>query len=59
MTLVEREIDPAFGLDVGRGWFPVDAESHRRDAPKFCPSCAAPSLMNFAQKSGTTVIATT
>ena len=42
MTLVDREIDPAFGLDVGRGWFPADAESHRRDAPKFCPSCAAP-----------------
>ena len=42
MTLVDREIDSAFGLDVGRGWFPADAESHRRDAPTFCPSCAAP-----------------
>ena len=42
MTLVNREIDSAFGLDIGRGWFPADAESHRRDAPKFCPSCAAP-----------------
>ena len=36
------DLDPGFGLDVGRGWFPADAESHRRDAPKFCPSCAAP-----------------
>ena len=43
MTLsVDREIDPAFNLDVCRGWFPADAESHRRDAPRFCPSCAAP-----------------
>ena len=41
MTLVDRSIRE-FGLDVGRGWFPADAESHRRDAPKFCPSCAAP-----------------
>lgn len=42
MTAAERDIDPTFGLDVGRGWFPADAESHRRDAPKFCPACAAP-----------------
>lgn len=28
-------------LDLGRGWFPQDAERHRRDAPKFCPGCAA------------------
>jgi len=28
--------------DVGRGWFPADAELHRRDAPKFCPACAQP-----------------
>jgi hypothetical protein len=29
-------------LDTGRGWFPVDAERHRRDAPRYCPGCAAP-----------------
>ena len=29
------------GGDVGRGWFPVDAERHRRDAPRYCPGCAA------------------
>ena len=28
--------------DVHRGWFPADAERHRRDAPKYCPACAAP-----------------
>ena len=27
--------------DIHRGWFPADAERHRRDAPKFCPACAA------------------
>ena len=42
MTLIEHDVDPAFGLDLARGWFPADAESHRRDAPRFCPSCAAP-----------------
>jgi hypothetical protein len=31
----------AAGGDVGRGWFPADAERHRRDAPRFCPGCAA------------------
>ena len=30
------------GPDVGRGWFPADAERHRRDAPKYCPGCAVP-----------------
>ena len=29
------------GGDVQRGWFPVDAERHRRDAPRYCPACAA------------------
>ncbi len=29
------------GGDVGRGWFPLDAERHRRDAPRYCPGCAA------------------
>ena len=28
------------GGDVGRGWFPLDAERHRRDAPRYCPGCA-------------------
>ena len=28
-------------LDLSRGWFPSDAERHRRDAPRFCPGCAA------------------
>ncbi len=32
----------AAGPDIGRGWFPADAEKHRRDAPKYCPACAAP-----------------
>jgi hypothetical protein len=27
--------------DLARGWFPDDAERHRRDAPKYCPACAA------------------
>ncbi len=30
------------GPDAHRGWFPVDAERHRRDAPRYCPGCAAP-----------------
>jgi len=29
------------GADVHRGWFPLDAERHRRDAPRYCPACAA------------------
>jgi hypothetical protein len=29
------------GPDLGRGWFPLDAERHRRDAPRYCPACAA------------------
>jgi hypothetical protein len=29
------------GGDVRRGWFPADAERHRRDAPRYCPGCAA------------------
>jgi len=32
----------AGGPDMGRGWFPADVERHRRDAPKYCPACAAP-----------------
>ncbi len=32
----------AAGPDLHRGWFPADAERHRRDAPKYCPACAAP-----------------
>jgi hypothetical protein len=32
----------AAGPDVHRGWFPADAERHRRDAPRYCPACAAP-----------------
>ena len=39
MTTSPRGIDQSFGLDVARGWFPADAESHRRDAPRFCPAC--------------------
>jgi hypothetical protein len=27
--------------DLARGWFPIDAERHRRDAPRYCPACAA------------------
>jgi fatty acid desaturase len=38
----EPKFDPEFGLDVARGWFPRDAASHRRDAPRYCPQCAAP-----------------
>ena len=41
MSSSPRGVDRSFGLDVGRGWFPSDAASHRRDAPRFCPSCAA------------------
>jgi hypothetical protein len=29
------------GGDVRRGWFPADAERHRRDVPRYCPACAA------------------
>jgi hypothetical protein len=31
--------DPHFGEDSNRGWFPNDAEAHRRDAPQHCPAC--------------------
>jgi len=36
--------DPHQGVDpdLRRGWFPADAERHRRDAPRYCPACAAP-----------------
>jgi hypothetical protein len=37
-----RHRDTSFAVDRGRGWFPQDAASHRRDAPRFCPACAAP-----------------
>jgi hypothetical protein len=30
------------GGDTGRGWYPGDAQAHRRDAPRWCPSCARP-----------------
>ncbi len=30
------------GPDLHRGWFPADAERHRRDAPRYCPACAVP-----------------
>jgi hypothetical protein len=33
------------GGDVQRGWFPADAERHRRDAPRYCPACAAALLL--------------
>jgi hypothetical protein len=29
------------GPDRHLGWFPADAERHRRDAPRYCPACAA------------------
>jgi hypothetical protein len=29
-------------VDPGRGGYPADANLHRRDAPKYCPGCAAP-----------------
>ena len=38
MTAVSADLGP----DVGRGWFPADAERHRQDAPRYCPCCAAP-----------------
>ncbi len=38
MTAVHTD----FGVDAARGWFPADADSHRRDAPRYCPACAAP-----------------
>jgi hypothetical protein len=34
----QRPVEP----DLRRGWFPADAERHRRDAPRYCPACAAP-----------------
>jgi hypothetical protein len=37
-------VEPAGGAvepDLARGWFPLDAERHRRDAPRYCPACAA------------------
>jgi hypothetical protein len=37
-----NKLEPMFGIDRARGWFPADADSHRRDAPRFCPACAAP-----------------
>jgi len=41
MSLDPFAVDTEFALDVGRGWFPSDAASHRRDAPRFCPACSA------------------
>lgn len=41
-TAPARRADRQFGIDLGRGWFPADADSHRRDAPRYCPACAAP-----------------
>ena len=36
---------PGNGVTAGgytqRGWFPAVAERHRRDAPRYCPGCAA------------------
>ncbi len=40
-TPVGARTDAPVGADVHRGWFPLDAERHRRDAPRFCPGCAA------------------
>ena len=40
-AVVRRSYDPDFAKDAGRGWFPEDAEAHRRDAPRHCPACAA------------------
>ena len=37
-----RAGDGSLVPDVGRGWYPQDVESHRRDAPRYCPHCAAP-----------------
>ncbi len=31
----------ALAPDLTRGWFPADAARHARDAPRFCPGCAA------------------
>lgn len=42
---VAQHRDVEFGKDAGRGWFPQDAQNHRRDAPRFCPACAAPLLL--------------
>jgi hypothetical protein len=38
---VGARADAPVGADVHRGWFPADAERHRRDAPRYCPGCAA------------------
>ena len=35
-------VSPPVGGDTGRGWYPQDAAAHRRDAPRYCPGCAAP-----------------
>jgi hypothetical protein len=40
-AVARRSYDPDFAKDAGRGWFPEDAEAHRRDAPRHCPACAA------------------
>src|SRR6266568_830499 len=45
-------LSPQAGAQAGgvvhRGWFPADAERHRRDAPRYCPGCAAAlSLSDF------------
>jgi hypothetical protein len=34
-------VGASVGADVHRGWFPLDVERHRRDAPRYCPGCAA------------------
>ncbi|MCW2756277.1 MAG: hypothetical protein JWO46_23 [Nocardioidaceae bacterium] len=39
MTAVH--LDREFQKDDHRGWFPLDAANHRRDAPRFCPACAS------------------
>ena len=36
------DIATGFGVDLARGWFPLDAQRHREDAPRYCPACAAP-----------------
>lgn len=40
-TPVGARTDAPAGADAHRGWFPLDAERHRRDAPRYCPGCAA------------------
>jgi hypothetical protein len=34
--------NPALVPDDHRGYFPLDKNSHRRDAPRYCPACAQP-----------------